>query len=173
MCVARKKYYALYLLVAFLLSGCGTFPSIGNRINKTMAKVVPFYSFNKTQLESISLHSAVNSNNNLPVALDIVFIFNDEAAQVLSSLSGPDWFANKKSLLLRYQQQLVMTELEVVPHTAEKKLKLPNNYFSAVTVLLFANYLAHDGQYQADISQYHELKITLYKKGYVLEDKGA
>ncbi|MBJ7540005.1 hypothetical protein [Marinomonas transparens] len=168
--ISRKISYGLLCIMALLLAGCETAASLGNSLDKTVAKVVPFYEFNKTLIESIDIQSAANSNNNLPVAVDIIFIFDDKTAEALSALSGPDWFANKKSLLLRYQQQLVMSELEVVPQTAEQKLALPSNYFKAVSVLLFANYLHQTGQYQADITQYHELKIILNKQGYLLKE---
>jgi|GEM_PF-2259406 len=166
----KIAFYGVFWLSILFLSGCETAASIGNSLDKGMAKVVPFYHFDKTLLESVYIQSSVDSNNNVPVALDIVFVFNDKAAEVLSALSGPDWFINKKRLLLRYQKNLVVSEQEVVPYTAEYVLILPKNYFNAVSVYLFANYLDQDGQYQADLTQYKVLKITLNRQNYLLEE---
>ena len=103
--------------------------------------------------------------------MDIVFVLNSETAQALSTLSGPDWFANKKGLLQRYQQQILINELEIVPQTATQKIILPSLYYDAVSVFLFANYLASNGQYQADITQFYELHIMLEKSRYALEER--
>lgn len=155
------------ILATFLLSGCGSF---GNSIKKVAGKYVPFYEFNRTGIESVAVISDPDSNENLPVALDILFIFDEKTAKALSHLSGPDWFAGKQALLLKYQQKMVLSELEVVPQSAEQQIVLPEHFYKAIVVLLFANYFAPLGQYQADITQFNELKITLKKRGYVLEE---
>lgn len=160
----------LLLVLLLCLSGCQTTALVSNKVDRAIASIVPFYDFNKTRLSSISIQSSANSNQNSPVAVDIVFIFDNKTAQVLSKLNGPDWFANKQSMLLQYQHQLALTQLEIVPQTPSQKVILPKYYFEAVNVLLFANYQSQAGQYQADITQYHQLKIRLNKHHYVLQD---
>lgn len=162
----NAKYGYLFLLI-MLLSGCGSF---GNSIKKTAGKYVPFYEYSGTELNAISIQAEVDSNNNLPVALDILFIFDAKTAQALSALTGPDWFAGKSAMMLRYQQQMALSELEIVPQSAEQNIALPASYYNAVAVLLFANYIDPKGQYLADITQFRELRITLKKRGYVLEE---
>lgn len=163
------KYSTILLLLSFLVA-CSTAGKVGNSLEKTAAKIIPFYEFDKTYIETVSVQSSANSNQNIPVALDIVFISNAEIASTLSSLSGPDWFTNKKGLMMRYQQQIQVVELEVVPQTAQHTVNLPNKFYLAEKVFLFANYLDPKGQYIADVSQYHELGIILNKNGYSLEE---
>lgn len=154
-----------------LVSACESTDILKNDLEKVAGKVVPFYNFNKTLLSTISIQSTANSNQNLPVALDIIYILDDKTGKALSALSGPDWFEHKQALLLRYKHQLYLNELEVVPQTTEYVLKLPENYYRAVNVLLFANYLEAQGQYQADITQFNHLHIELKQKSYALHEQ--
>ncbi|WP_113875100.1 hypothetical protein [Marinomonas aquiplantarum] len=158
----------VYALLVCLLSGCG---KTLNLVEKTAGKYVPFYSYDKTLLTSIKLQAEANSNNNLPTALDIVFIFDAKSISALMDLSGPDWFSNKASLALLYQQKISVLSYEVVPQTAPMTLTLPAQYYQAYGVLLFANYLDEPGQYLADISQFKQLLITLQQHGYQLEEQ--
>jgi type VI secretion system protein len=145
------------------LSGC-------NSIDKAMSVVVPFYTYDKTGLSTISVESSVDSNMNMPVAIDFVFIRNDEVAKTLMNLSGPNWFSSKTDLLLRYQKDLVLAHIEVVPLTIKQTITLPKAYDDAKKVLMFANFIAKPGQYLADISQFDEVLITLSKTGYQLKE---
>lgn len=167
MLINLRGRHAYLLMMILTLHSCG---SVSNSLKKVAGKYVPFYTFNKTELDAISVLSDTDSNHNLPVALDILFIADVKTAQALGALSGPDWFAGKRALLLRYQQQLVISELEIVPQSAEQNISLPDTYYNAVSVLIFANYLAEAGQYQADITQFSELRITLKRRGYALEE---
>lgn len=167
MLMKLKVKYGYLLLLVMALSGCG---SLGINIKKAADKYMPFYQFNGTELHSISLQSDADSNSNLPVALDILFIFDLKTAQALNALSGPDWFAGKQAMMLRYQQKMVLSELEIVPQSAEQSITLPTSYYNAVAVLLFANYIGPKGQYQADITNFSKLRVTLKNRGYVLEE---
>lgn len=157
-----------YVMLVCLLSGCA---KTLNSVEKVAGKYVPFYDFDKTQLTQIWLQADPDSNQNLPTALDIVFIYDEKTAEALKALSGPDWFANKAALALLYQHKLSVQSYEVVPRTAQTRLSLPDLYFQAHSVLLFANYLAEPGQYLADITQFHQLLITLQGQGYRLEER--
>lgn len=158
------------LLFGCISSGCTSSGRIESKLEKTAAKIIPFYEYSKTLIDSITVQSDTNSNRNTPVSVDIVFILDTDVVQALSGLSGPEWFANKVGLVMRYQQDLLITELEIVPQTAAKKINLPNNYYDAKKVFLFANYLDQRGQYQADISQFYTLRIVLNKNNYTLEE---
>jgi hypothetical protein len=168
--MAYQKFNSLQLLKLLMLlvtisgiNGC-------NSIKKTMSMVVPFYDYNKTSLNSISVISDIDSNGNMPVAIDIVLIYKDTVDASLLGLSGPEWFANKASLLLRYEKDLSVVNAEVVPLTIKGTIKLPNNYDDAIKVLMFTNYIESAGQYVADITQFKDLQISLKKSGYQLKE---
>jgi hypothetical protein len=156
----------LAVLLAALLSvlvGC-------NSIDKAASMVIPFYSYDKTELSQIGIVAESNSNANMPVEIDFVFIYNKVVDPVLKGFSGPDWFANKASILLQHQQDLVIRHIEIVPLTVTEKLTLPEGYDNAIKVMMYANYSAKPGQYAVDITLFDELQITLKQAGYQLKE---
>lgn len=153
----------IILIIMVSLFGC-------NSIKKTMSIIVPFYSLDTTTLDGISVISDTNSNGNMPVAIDIVFIYDKTVNTSLLGLTGPQWFTNKAGLLLRYSKELSVAHIEVVPRTLNESLLLPNNYNNANKVLLFANYVEPAGQHVADITQFNKLQIILKKSSYQLKE---
>ncbi|WDE02757.1 hypothetical protein SG34_015020 [Thalassomonas viridans] len=157
------KQLLLCCLALALLCGC-------NSIDQALSKVVPFYTYDKTTISDISIIAEIDSNNAVPVAIDFVFIYDKSVIPVLQNLKGPEWFANKAGLLLQYQQKLTVTHVEIVPLTAKQSVSLPDGYDDAVKVLMFANYIAATGHVIADLTEFDEVQITLYKSAYQLEE---
>lgn len=161
-CLTLATHAMIFALVVSL-SGC-------NSIKKTMSMVIPFYNYDKTPINTIRVNADIDSNNNMAVAIDFVFIFNKEVNDALLKLTGPQWFENKNALLLRHRTQLTVANAEVVPLTLNETIKLPENYDNAIKVLMFANYLAPEGQYVADITQFSDLQVSLKNSGYQLKE---
>ena len=157
------QFSLMLVLMTLTLSSCNSF-------DKAMSVVVPFYEYDKTELDSISILSSLDANNNLPVAIDFVFVLDKETAMALMNLNGPQWFANKSGLMLRYEHSLIITQVEVVPQTTEYKLLLPEDYDDAVRVYMYANYIHPAGQYTADLTLYDEAQISLKKIGYTVKE---
>ena len=153
----------LCCITPLLLGGC-------NSIDQALSKVVPFYTYDKTLLSGISIRAEVDSNDNVPVAIDFVFIFDNSLTPVLQNLKGPEWFANKAGILLQYEKKLALAHVEIVPLTAKYSVTLPNGYDDAVKVLMFANYIAATGQVIADLTEFDQAHITLGKSAYQLEE---
>jgi type VI secretion system protein len=154
---------ALILLLLGALTGC-------NSVEKVAAQVIPFYSYDKTELTRISLMADVDSNSNMPVAIDLVFIYDELLNSALAGFSGPEWFHNKASITLRYQQDIKVHHIEVAPLTMIEALTLPEGFDDAVEVMMFANYIDKAGQYAVDITMFNELQITLKHSGYLLKE---
>lgn len=152
--------FAGVITVVILINGC-----------LSITKHIPFYPVNNNNIKTISVESTADSNENVPVSLDMVFIYTTKAESELNKLLGPEWFKNKNALLLRYKNDLKIVHLEVVPHTQVTEVILPDDYNEALKVILFANYIAEDGQYQADISTYKNLRIVLGSRFYTLEEQ--
>lgn len=168
MIIKKLSYFITFKIIALViitsnLIGC-------NSIDQAMSMVVPFYSYDKTPLSNISISASHNSNQNMPVAVDIVFIYKDTVNAALLGLSGPEWFKNKPELLLRYKKDLEVVHKEIVPRTLTETIELPEHYDDAIKILIFANYLAPSGQYIADITKFSDLHIELNKSSYQLKE---
>ena len=154
---------ALAALTGVVLTACTT-------VEKGLATVVPFYDYDYTELDSLVVTADADSNRDLPVAIDLVFIFDENVGKELKALSGPIWFAQKQSMLLKYQKVVMVQHLEVVPFTVYDRIELPDGYEKAYKVYLFANYLAKKGQFMADITEYDDLLLRLHRDSYELEE---
>jgi hypothetical protein len=149
--ITRQKInHILLLLTVFLVTGCS-----GN----TNFSLRGFS--NSNSLSEVSVEATKGSNHNMPVALDLLFINDSKLTPYLASLSSPEWFARKQELMMRYQQQIILTSIEVVPLSDIPSLALPNGHKDAKNVVMFANYTKEEGQYVAELSHYKKLKIRL------------
>lgn len=153
----------IVMFIALSLNACNSF-------DKAMSVVVPFYEYDKTELDAISVLSTSDANNNLPVAIDLVFVLDEKTAMALMNLNGPQWFDNKNGLMLRYKQTLIITQVEIVPQTTEQQIDLPEDYDDAVRVFMYANYIHSKGQFMADLTLYDEAQISLQKTGYSVKE---
>ena len=155
--VRQTIYYIVLLQTVFLVAGCSGISYLS---------AVGLGSSN--MLREVTIESTVDSNHDNPVALDLLFIYDPTLMPVLTSLTGPEWFAQKNQLLLSYQQKILIAGIEVVPLSVRRSVELPKGHKNAKNVLLFVNYLAVDGQDVAELSDYNQLKIVLERERYQL-----
>ena len=154
----------LFMLVIILLSSVGC-----NSIDKALSHVIPLYTYAKIELSVINITSDIDSNDNMPVAIDFVFIYNKSVDQAVMTLSVPEWFSNKAELLMRYQKDLAVAHVEIVPLTLNQTVTLPEGYDEAVRVLMFASFHVVSGQIVTDLTQNDQVHITLKKEMYLLK----
>lgn len=121
-------------------------------------------------VKNISVESSRNSNMGSPVAVDLVFVKDQKVATLLSTLNGPDWFKEKGSLQTRYEKQIDIVDMEVVPGQIINKVKLPKQKKKAKNIFLFANYRSPNGQYVSDISLFSKVEISLLRDTYKLKE---
>jgi type VI secretion system protein len=159
------KYVPLivFSFLFLLLSGCGSANSA--------LKMVGLGSDNA--LSSIALESTVDSNMDTPVAIDLLFIYDTNVTPLLIELNGPEWFTRKPSLTKRYDKEVDVVSLEIVPLSFIKKIPLPKAHKKAKNILMFTNYRSSDGQYVAELRHFTKLKIRLLNTGYELLQEGG
>jgi type VI secretion system protein len=160
---ARLVKLAAALILLLVATSCSS-------IKAGMAAIVPFYSDNGAKLSEVSISAGASSNNSMPVTIDFVFIYNEDISKALINISGPQWFDKRSSFLKRYEQEMTVSHVEIVPFTQGFTVELPNGYEDAVKVILFANFIAEPGQYAADITLYNELHVELGNDGYQLKE---
>ncbi len=157
-----KKLYKVIILLSLTLIvvGCSS--------TKNALKAVGLGSDNS--LNSISIEAISGSNLDTPVALDLLFIKDEQVTPILLGLSGPAWFNDKQGLIKRYDSEVSVVSFEVVPLSYIEKVKLPKDHKKAKNILLFANYQTTEGQYVAELSHFSRLKIRLLKSTYQLQE---
>lgn len=135
---------------------------------KSLLSVVGMGSHNA--IKTISVESDINSNMDTPVAIDVLFVKDDSVTPLLTGLNGPMWFKDKYALLKRYEKQIDVISLEVVPLSLIPSLELPKDKKKARSILMFTNYRSVNGQFVANISQFKKLKIRLLFDSYELSE---
>ncbi|WP_221793888.1 hypothetical protein [Oceanobacter mangrovi] len=151
----KPLYIPFGALLLWLLSGCSVI-GISSPAN---------------QLGNIRIEATANCNNGMPVAIDFLFIQDDQLAKLLGDLSGPDWFARKYSLMRRYDQQMSVSSVEIVPLSIMPSVPLPDTSTQATSILMFANYLGLQGQFVAELGNFKQLFIQLQQEGYRLTEQ--
>ena len=133
----QPKFFMLSIFFLFILTmaGCSS--------TKSALKMVGLGANNN--LSKISVESTRNSNLNTPVAIDILFIYDENVTSILLDLNGPTWFNNKLALVKRYDKEIDIVNLEVVPLSFIDEVNLPKEHKHAKNILMFANYRSRDG----------------------------
>jgi hypothetical protein len=147
------RTFFMFAIVVTLLSSCTV-------LRKTLKGA--------NSLKEISVESTADSNLSAPLALDIVFIYDDEIASSLREMHSPHWFDSKVNLMVRFGNDIDVMHLEIVPLSPMHVAVLPVMHKKAKTILLFANYRDRNGQYVAELSQFKQLKIHCLSGNYRL-----
>lgn len=160
---SRRVVVCSVLCLSALLVGCSS--------AKSALQLVGLGSNN--DLSRITIEATANSNMDTPVALDIIFVYDEQVTPLLSELNGPQWFQQKVSFSQRFANTIDIVSVEVVPLSRIDPVPLPNNHKRAKNILLFANYRTSDGQYMAELSHFKQLTIRLLNTEYALQSEGG
>lgn len=96
---------------------------------------------NPVQTQRLRLQIAPDLNQNRPVAVDLVMVYDTYLMRALQKLSAQQWMHNKQQVKRDYPLLLKLWEWEPVPGETLPAFELPaNSTKQAVGILLFANY---------------------------------
>ncbi len=152
---------ALLLGVALPLSGCG--------ISDMYKQLSPWYRAN--QVQAITLLCSDTMNDDTPMAVDVLFVYNDILANQLLGQTASQWFAAKAQYRLKYGTDMDIVAMELVPNLSYVKVQLPAKARLAVKVILFANYMTPSGQYPVDLSTFQAPTVSLEQKEVLFSEK--
>jgi type VI secretion system protein len=118
---------ALLALAAMQLAGCA---------------MPGFMSFKGTRVDwsEVTLSAAAGANQNSPVAVDVVMVFDDEMMARLADLPAAKWFGARADLQKTFPQSVAYRSWELVPG---QTLRVPGSNFAGprvVGVFIYANY---------------------------------
>ncbi|HUG22186.1 hypothetical protein [Piscinibacter sp.] len=112
------------------LTGC----SAGPLLSKGAAMFLP-----TKRLERLILVAADDANGRTPVAVDLVFVQDDETAAALAATSAVEWFNARPQLQQQYLGKLIVHSWEIVPNT-RIDAPIPIDGAAPAHTLLFALY---------------------------------
>ncbi len=104
----------------------------------TLEKSMPWYRAN--QVNSISVYVVPDSNIRYAINIDVVFIYQEVALTVLTTMNAQDWFKQKDALLSAYGNQIDLLQWQIINGFGDNQKSLPNAHKQAIAVIAFANY---------------------------------
>lgn len=110
-------------------------------------------------LKQIQIIAEINANQNTATAIDIVFVYDDNAVSLLPKTS-PEWFEKKAALMLSLANNIEVVSLQMPPATLAN-VDLPAKHSKAVGVYSFINYLDVSGQAVGNLTPYKIMSIWL------------
>lgn len=88
----------------------------------------------------ITFEVGPTANQNSPLALDLVVIYDDKLTEVVLKLPAKDWFEKREQLKLDNPATLHTWQWELVPGQTIPFFTLPADSKRAKAVVVFANY---------------------------------
>jgi hypothetical protein len=110
---------------------------------------------------SVTITTEAGANGGAPIAVDIVFVYDDALAGTFAAKTAADWFQTKAALLVSNADDLDVHSWTVAPGQAipETPIDAPEG---VVAAFVFANY-AEKGDHRLRIDGSGALSITLGK----------
>ena len=87
-------------------------------------------------IKSVTVVSNGNLPDNIPLAVDIIFISSAKAQQSLKGMTNEQWFARKPQLLAMLNEQLDVMNVELVPSYSKITLDVKDDYRRATKVIV-------------------------------------
>ncbi len=144
----NKVHQSLVIIfIACALAGCS---SIGKLLGIEQ----------KTALRQMNVVALAGANQNSATALDVVFIYDSNAKNLLPK-SGPEWFTQKNSLLAGLATTVDVVSLQMPPMRIATDVSLPKRHKSALSVYAYANYLSVAGQTPGNLTLFQCVQISL------------
>lgn len=140
---SRLRLVLLLLVVVSFFSACGFIKKF----------------FNSSPLKEIKIIAGINANQNTATAIDIVFVYDNNAVSLLPKTS-PEWFEKKAALMLSLASNIEVVGLQMPPATLAN-VDLPAKHSKAVGVYSFINYLDVSGQAVGNLTPYKTMSIWL------------
>ncbi len=132
--------------------GCGSGPSIAT--------------------QRITISASPRANDNSPIPLDIVVVFDTELLNALLQMPATTWFEQRDQLRRDHPAGVASESWELVPGSALRVDPLPFSVSGGVALLVFADYLS-PGNHRARLDPYTSVTIRLLDDGFVIEGESG
>ena len=119
-----------------------------------------FGSSERIDTRAIDIQIPPGANHDWPVAIDIVYVFDDQVAKQLQSLSAADWFRQRNDIGALYPGKLRVVSYEFVPGQLGPIEHVTGKNTKAFAVFAFANYRG-PGVHRARLDRFKKVVIRL------------
>lgn len=138
------------LLVVALLAGCG-----GASDKPIQSRLIEFA-------------VAQGANQDSPIAVDIVYVYDPQLVAQLTQMTARDWFQKRDQIRQAFPTGYDLTSYEVVPGQKGPIETVPPKSSQAIAAFIFANY-ASDGTHRARVDGLERFFIALGDKDFVIQ----
>ena len=152
--IARKRRAAsrcCVLLAAALVTGCGVFG--GDK---------------PIQSRVIEFEVAQGANQDSPIAIDIVYVYDQQLVSQLTQMTAHDWFQKRSQVRQAFPTGFDVASFEVVPGQKGPIEAVPPKASQAVAAFVFANY-SSEGTHRARVDGLDHFFIALGDKDFVIK----
>ena len=154
--VRAKAALVLVWVLSFGSLSCG----LAKRVNLMFGGELP-----------VQVDIAPDANENSPIAVDLVLVYDSKVLEELLKLSAGAWFAKRDQFLADYGEALHSELREWVPGQPDPTLIL-TYHPGARRLVLFADYDTQ-GDHRATVDPQQPFRLVLGEKGFVVEELGG
>jgi type VI secretion system protein len=142
----RLATIMLPILVA--LGGCGSSPP-------------------KIDTRTVDIQVSPKANHDAAVALDVVYVFDQQLLTQLQGLGAKDWFRQRDELRTLYPTGIAVSSYEVVPGQIVPIENVSDHNTDAIGVFAFANYQV-EGAHRARLDSFKHASVRLDENDLVI-----
>lgn len=143
----RAAAWAGAVLGILLLAGCGSDKAIKSRV--------------------IEFQVAQGANQDSPIAVDIVYVYDPQLVPQLTKMTAHDWFQKRAAVRQAFPTGFDVTSIEVVPGQKGPVEQVQPKASQAIAAFVFANY-ASDGTHRARVDGLKTFLIALADKDFTI-----
>lgn len=117
---------------------------------------------------NVHLQTTQNANNNSPIAVSLVLVYDKKLFSTVKALSAKKWYASYRQLLYDNPRGLIIKNWELMPGQLIHYSFNPERRKQIVGILVFANY-TDKGQYRQGVFGFSTLNVFLKEKTFSLK----
>lgn len=159
----KRSHVSVLLLssLALLLSAsCSSKSALGDA-----AKSAVTFSTAKVWLEKVSFKVASDMNNNAPVAVHVLVVYNPDILEKLSKLPADKYFEQQVQLRKDFAENVDFFTWELVPNQNLSDQEITPTRVSGLAAIVFARY-SSPGDHRATLGEERHILIDLQKKDF-------
>ena len=110
---------------------------------------------------------AADANEDSPVAVDLVFVYDKKLLDELLKIPASDWFARREQFVKDYGDALAVANWEWVPGQQIERISVPYRA-GARRVVVFSDYVT-DGDHRATADPQEPFRLVLGARNFSVE----